>query len=70
MSDQDNSDLLQGYAAIGEHLRMSPDATKHRVKSERIPVFKMGRIVCARRSTLNAWLAEREATARRERADG
>ncbi len=64
MAEAENSDLLQGYAAIGEHLHMSPGATKHRVKSESIPVFRMGRIVCARRSTLNAWLAEREAAAR------
>ncbi|MBB2965095.1 DNA-binding protein [Methylobacterium sp. R2-1] len=63
MGDEQNSDLLQGYEAIGRHLHMSPDATKHRVKSEGIPVFRMGRIVCARRSTLNAWLVEREAAA-------
>ena len=64
MDQSENSDLLQGYAEIGEHLRMTPNAAKHRVKSEAIPVFRMGRIVCARRSTLNAWLAEREAAGR------
>lgn len=66
MVEAANSDLLQGYAAIGAHLNMTPDATKHRVKSERIPVFRMGRIVCARRSTLDRWVAEREVAARKD----
>lgn len=59
-----DSDLLHGYEEIGKHLHMTKDAVKHRAKQEGIPTFKMGRIVCSRRSTLNAWLTNLEAAGR------
>ena len=59
------SDLLYGLEAIGSYLRMTPRQAKHRALSGQLPTFKMGRNTCARRSTLNTWLAEQEAAARR-----
>lgn len=61
----ENSDVLWGYSEIGAHLRLSPRQVKHEVQQGRIPTFLRGRLRGARRSTLNAWLAEREAEARK-----
>lgn len=71
MSDPENSDLLSGHAEIGAHLRMTERQAKHLAAIQAIPTFKLpgSNIVRARRSTLNAWLAEREAAARGSRTD-
>lgn len=55
------SDLLYGLNAIAAYLRMRPRQAKHRALRGEIPTFKMGRSVCARKATLKAWLADREA---------
>lgn len=68
MADE-NSDVLWGYSEIGEYLRLSSRQVKHEVHCGRIPTFLRGRLRGARRSTLNAWLAEREAEARKARPD-
>ena len=57
-------DLLHGVQAIADFLGMRRHATQHRIDQGLIPTFKLGAIVCARRSTLNGWLAECEAKAR------
>lgn len=66
MNDDQDSDMLSGHAAVGKHLRISQRQAKHLAAIGAIPTFKLpgSNIVRARRSTLNAWLAEREATAR------
>lgn len=64
-----DSDNLYGVAAIAKHLGMPEKSCRHRVEKGEIPTFKIGHIRCARRSTLNAWLSEREAAARAPRAD-
>ena len=69
MPDFDDSDLLSGYEDIGRHLRQTSRQAKHLAEIGAIPTFKLpgSSIVRARRSTLNAWLAEREAAARAAR---
>ncbi|MER2249519.1 DNA-binding protein [Methylorubrum podarium] len=66
----ENSDILYRVAAIAAFLGMPEKATRHRVEAGEIPTFRIGRTVCARRSTLNTWLAEREATGREGKANG
>lgn len=68
MTARPEPDLLSGYAEIGGHLGVSERQAKHLAGSGSIPTFKLpgSAIVRARRSTLNAWLAEREAAARAE----
>ena len=71
MSDATTSpqgtDLLYGFDAIGAHLGVSSRQAKHRAAVGDLPTFKLGRHVCARRSTLDAWLTECEAKAAAER---
>lgn len=49
-----STDLLVGLDQIGRYLGMTVNQTKHRASSGDIPTFKMGKIVCARKSTLTA----------------
>ena len=65
MSTREHADLLTGYEAIGEYLNWKPRTVRHRVVQGEIPTFKVGRHCCARRSSLNAWLAEQEASSER-----
>jgi hypothetical protein len=64
-------DLLRGAQEIAEF--MFGDRTERRqvyhlaseVRAEdRLPVFRLGAILCARKSTLLAWVAKREAAGR------
>lgn len=55
-------DLLYGVKAIAEHLGLDEKTARHRVDRKVIPTFKMGGTVCARRSTLDGWLADLERT--------
>ena len=61
---KESPDLLYGIDAIARHLGITPRQTKHRCATTDLPTFRMGRNVCARRSSLDRWLAEREAAAR------
>lgn len=65
MTTTDASDLLYGFKAIGKYLQISARQAQHRASEGGIPTFKMGHTVCSRRSTLDAWIAEREAAARK-----
>lgn len=62
------SDLLHGVSAIADHLRMTRAQVYHLHNRKALPTFKMGRTVCARRSTLAEHFAaqERAAGASRE----
>ncbi|MDB5596243.1 MAG: hypothetical protein JWM36_3204 [Hyphomicrobiales bacterium] len=62
--ENDRSDLLSGYEEIGAYLGWTTRQAKHRAATGGLPTFKIGNIVCARRSSLDAWIAEREAEAR------
>lgn len=54
-------DILRGAAAIAEFMGCPRRAVYHMASKGGLPVFRMGDIVCARRSTLTAWIAEQEA---------
>jgi hypothetical protein len=63
-------DLLRGASQIAEFVfgdRRQRRAVYHlavEVKPEcRMPVFRLGSVICARRSTLLRWIAEQEASA-------
>ena len=47
--------------AIAGFLQLPARAAQHRIDQGVIPTFRLGGSICARRSTLNAWLAEQEA---------
>ena len=57
----EDSDLLNGYAAIGAFMRWPTQTAKNRSLAGIIPTFKIGGTICARRSTLLAWIAAQEA---------
>lgn len=64
MEASEKSDLLHGVKAVAAYLNMPPRVAQHRIDKGEVPHFKLGKNICARRSTLNAWLAECEAKAR------
>jgi excisionase family DNA binding protein len=48
------SDLLYGGDAIADFLGISRRAAYHLIERKRVPYFKIGRTVCARRANLLA----------------
>jgi hypothetical protein len=63
MTDTGNppADLLYGAHAIAEFLGVKPRAAYHLIETKRIPFFKIGKTLCARRTSLAAKLDEFEA---------
>ena len=66
----ENADLISGARAIASRLGLTERQVRHHHELGRIPTFKIGTTIVARRSTLNAWLAECAAKAAAERAEG
>ncbi len=64
----DQADIIWRLKAIAKFLGLSERSTQHRIDKGEIPTFKMGGTICARRSTLNTWIAEQEAKALRPAA--
>lgn len=56
-------DLLHGVQAIADHLGLNFRRAYHMIEKGGLPVFKIAGRVCARRSTINQWLADCEAKA-------
>lgn len=57
-------DVLPGAEAISEFIYGNTEDRRkvyHLAQTGRIPVFRMGALVCARKSTLLRWIAEQEA---------
>ena len=54
-------DMLYGTKSIAEHLGIRPRQALHLIEQDRLPHFHVGKIICARRSTLTAWIAAQEA---------
>jgi len=71
MADDTLPNLLHTYLEIGQHMGLSARQVEHLDKADpTFPTFKLGRIVCARRTSLDEWLRDREAQAKAEgRAD-
>ncbi len=57
------TDLLRGADAIAAYLGFPRRAIYHAVSKGHLPHFRVGETVCARRSTLAAWIAAQEAAA-------
>jgi hypothetical protein len=55
------ADLLYGVPRIAEFLGLTPAAVYHLAAQKRIPTFKIGKVVCARRGRLIAVLDALEA---------
>lgn len=63
-NEPDGADLLHGAVEIADFLGLNKRKAEYWIASTDVPVFKIGRAICARRSTLNQWLADQEAKAR------
>jgi hypothetical protein len=58
-----SDDILRGAEAIAIYL--FGDATfrrsiYHLVETSRLPIFRMGSVLCARKSVIETWIAEQE----------
>lgn len=59
------SDILRGADQIAEFLFGTAKQRRkvyHMTENKTLPVFRLGAILCARKSTLLAWIAEQERT--------
>lgn len=64
MTAESLPDLLNGYDEIGAHLGMTERQAEHlRENDPTFPTFKLGRKVCALRSKVDRWLADKAARA-------
>jgi hypothetical protein len=50
----DTADLLYGVPSIAKFLGLKPNAVYHLVATGRVPHFKIGKTICARRAKLIA----------------
>lgn len=62
--EQDRADLLYGVPEIAAFMGRTQNTIYYLARSDDFPTFKIGGKVCARRSTINQWLADMEASAR------
>lgn len=60
MDEISSAEVLYGVKAIAKFLGLPKRAAQHQVDTGRIPHFRMGKNICARPSSLRAWLAELE----------
>jgi excisionase family DNA binding protein len=63
-------DLVRGARAIAAALGVSHRTALDWIHRRLVPTFRIGGSVCARRSTLARWLAEREAAAMESERSG
>ena len=63
-NDNLSNDLLRGADAIATYLGFPRRTIYHAVSKGHLPSFRIGDTVCARKSTLAAWIAGQEAGAR------
>lgn len=53
-------DLLTGADKIAAFIGVKPRRIYHLAETKRLPVFRLGTTLCARRSTLMKWIEEME----------
>ena len=53
-------DILRGAGAIAAFLGFPRRTVYHAAAKGHLPTFRIGDLVCARKSTLTAWVAEQE----------
>lgn len=61
-----SDDILRGAEAIAEFMLGDPKKRRqvyHLAQMKRLPVFRLGSTLCARRSTLIAWIEDQETNA-------
>ncbi len=56
----EHSELLHGVRDIAGFLGLTVRQVERHIAQSDLPVFRLGRTVCARRSSLDRWLAELE----------
>jgi hypothetical protein len=56
-------DILRGAEAIACHLGFPRRLVYHLAANDNLPIFKLGATICARKTTLETWLAAKEARA-------
>jgi excisionase family DNA binding protein len=64
--DNDNhlaADILRGAEEIANYLGFPRRSIYHAASRGNIPTFRIGDLVCARKSTLAAWISEQERAA-------
>lgn len=66
----ETSDLIHGVKRIGQFLELSPRQVQYLHETDRIPTFKIGKIVCARKSALNDHFANLEAATLQSKTNG
>lgn len=54
------ADLLRGTREIATFLGLPNRVVSYHIECERLPVFRLGALICARKSTLLQWVAEQE----------
>jgi hypothetical protein len=62
-------DLLEGAEEIARFMFGSPNKRRrvyHLAAHSGLPLFRLGEVICGRRSTLLAWIAEQEKATRRK----
>lgn len=60
-----SADILKGASQIAEFLYGSADRARsvyHLHQTSRLPTFRLGSMLCARRSVLLDWIKEQEGT--------
>lgn len=62
-------EVLYGMPAVAEAFGWRTRQAEHLKEKHGLPTFKIGRVVCARRSAIAQWLAQREAEARKPSPD-
>lgn len=55
-----SADIMLGASAIAAFMGMRPRQLYHAAEMGHLPTFRIGGILCARRSTLNRWITELE----------
>lgn len=62
-NDNLSTDLLRGAEAIAAFLGFPRRAIYHAISKNSLPHFRIGETVCARKSTLTAWIEQQEGAA-------
>lgn len=63
--DHEAGQLLYGARAIGDYLGVSERRALYLCEKQAFPFWRQDRTICAKRSSLQAWMTEREQAARR-----
>ena len=61
ITDSIAGDLLQGADEVAGFTGIDRRAVYHLAQTRKLPVFRMGTVICARKSTLMRWIEEQEA---------